>query len=452
MRKTIKERIRERILLLRESGALKPGALVPSFHELRREFDTSYATVQGAVESLERDGIVQRRQGFGTVMSGLKPLTIELFLTANSFPAQEIETLLGEFCKSFNLYLDVKLRNRNDFPDGGRALSGKKAIIYEAKFFDRPALGSLLDYSSFSDHDEIMGQLKELPLPNRNIFLPFSLFPVQMAVNLRLLKQIGLDDTHLDSGLSWWDDCVERCKRHGVHPAIKRWRLHSLWLFEKFLPLLFGLRLNEAKERDVIHALPLFDTECGRRFLRIMKSISTFSQPLMKEPPSFEGGQAAVSFNAGSWLAVQHERRFGLPAEDFKIVPYMMDGRKICNCEMSGLMTFISPDVLPDERRRIWEFVKMLVSREFQLRLAELSGMVSVRKDIAPSEHPWNNRPDYAAFFPGPSDLDIYNNVFNMQVIAALSSLYEQFEFHGAGQGCILKDMDEKVRSIHEPT
>ena len=37
-------------------------------------------------------------------------------------------------------------------------------------------------------------------------------------------------------------------------------------------------------------------------------------------------------------------------------------------------------------------------------------------------------------------------------VVAALSALFEQFEAYGAELKHILKDMDEKVRSIHEPT
>ena len=134
------------------------------------------------------------------------------------------------------------------------------------------------------------------------------------------------------------------------------------------------------------------------------------------------------------------------------VVPYLMGDRKICNLELSGLMTFVPPDISPDERRRLWELLKILISREFQIRLAGLSGMVSVRNDIGPGDHPWNQRPDYAAFFPAPGDVEIYNNVFDPRVVAALSTLCEQFEDYGADASHILKDMDEKVRSIHEPT
>ena len=78
--------------------------------------------------------------------------------------------------------------------------------------------------------------------------------------------------------------------------------------------------------------------------------------------------------------------------------------------------------------------------------------MLSVRNDVTPEEHPWNNRGDYGAFFSGDDDIKIYNNIYNMQVIAALSALCEQFEDYGADISQIVKNMDEKVRSIHEPT
>lgn len=451
MRNTIKENIREYVLHLRESALLQPGEIIPSFHDLRHKFNTSYATVQNAMETLERDGTVYRKRGVGTFLSGSKALSLELRLNISGFPKSEMEALLLEFCDYRKLYLDVKLRDITEYREQDNPLLVKKAVISQVKFFDYPLLGSLLDYSGFPDYQEIWKQLKALPAPNQNIFLPFSLFPIQMAVNRRLFRKIGFPMEHLNQDFSWWDDYVRLCRQYNIHPAAKYWPFHSLWCFDKYLPLLFALRLQETKDVKSIHNIPLFETESGSRFLQIMKSYSTFRK-YDKEIPSFETGQTGMSFNIGSWIAVQHEKRFGLHSEDFCIIPHILKNRKVCNIELSGLMTFISPDLSPDEKQRIWEFLKILVSREFQIRLAGISGMVSVRKDIAPNEHPWNCRDDYEAFFPASKDLLIYNNVFNSKVIAALSALYEQFEDYGANPGHILKDMDEKIRSIHEST
>jgi ABC-type glycerol-3-phosphate transport system substrate-binding protein len=159
-----------------------------------------------------------------------------------------------------------------------------------------------------------------------------------------------------------------------------------------------------------------------------------------------------MSFNIGSWFTIQHETRYGFSSKDFSIIPYSKGNRKICNLELSGLMTFTPTDITCDEKMRIWELLKMLVSKEFQIKLASESGMISVRKDVTPEEHPWNTRSDYAAFFPSTNDIKIYNNIYNMQVIATLSALSEQFEDYNADISQIVKNMDEKVRSIHEPT
>jgi len=285
---------------------------------------------------------------------------------------------------------------------------------------------------------------------NRNVFLPFTQFSSQMGINRRIFKNIGFSEK-LPDGFSWWDDFVKLCSEKNVHPASKICPYHSLWSLEKQLPLLFALSLNETKNLSEIDKPPLFDTTSGRHFLNILKSFTT-SRVLKSSNPSFETGNAAVAFSLGSWLAVQHEKRFGLAAEDFMIIPYRKGKHKICTIELSGLMTFIPPDITPDEKMRIWQLLKMLVSKEFQVKLTGISGMLSVRNDVTPEEHPWNTRPDYAAFFPVPGDIKIYNNIYNMQVIAALSALCEQFEDYGADISQIVKNMDEKVRSIHEPT
>jgi ABC-type glycerol-3-phosphate transport system substrate-binding protein len=382
-------------------------------------------------------------------MSGAKPPEVELILSTASFPRQEMEVLLAEFCDCRKLYLNIKLRDISEHNEQVACISSKRAIISQVKFFDNPLFGSILDYSAFPDYQAVYEQMKTLPVLNRNIFLPFSLFPIQMAVNRRIFKRIGFSMEHLNQDFSWWDDYVRICHRHDIHPAAKYWPFHSLWCFEKYLPLFFSLRCQETKDPKSIYNIPLFDSDSGKRFLQIVKSYSTF-RTSKDNAICFEKGQAGISFNIGSWIAVQHEKRFGLPAKDFCIIPHIFGNRKICNIELSGLMTFVSPDLTPDEKQHIWEFLKILVSREFQIRLAGISGMVSVRKDIAPNAYPWNCREDYKAFFSDSKDVLIYNNVFNMRVIAALSTLYEQFEAYGADPGHILKDMDEKVRSIHE--
>ena len=50
-------------------GRLKPGSSLPSFRQLAEDLLVSVITVKRAYEELEREGIIYRRQGLGTVVA-----------------------------------------------------------------------------------------------------------------------------------------------------------------------------------------------------------------------------------------------------------------------------------------------------------------------------------------------------------------------------------------------
>lgn len=59
-------------LVLRDeirNGRYKPGEMLPAEDELARYFAVSRVTVRSAMSSLERDGLIQRRQGVGTFVA-----------------------------------------------------------------------------------------------------------------------------------------------------------------------------------------------------------------------------------------------------------------------------------------------------------------------------------------------------------------------------------------------
>ncbi|SHE94355.1 GntR family transcriptional regulator [Seinonella peptonophila] len=55
-----------------EEGRWKEGDKIPSETDLQKIFDVSRITVRKAIEDLERDGYVQKRQGIGTVVMPVK--------------------------------------------------------------------------------------------------------------------------------------------------------------------------------------------------------------------------------------------------------------------------------------------------------------------------------------------------------------------------------------------
>ena len=68
-------RVSEDILARIVSGALKPGVMLPSETDLGREMGVSQGTARRALRDLERRGIVERRQGRGTVVATTTPET-----------------------------------------------------------------------------------------------------------------------------------------------------------------------------------------------------------------------------------------------------------------------------------------------------------------------------------------------------------------------------------------
>ncbi len=68
-------RVSEDIVARIVNGALRPGVMLPSEIDLGREMGVSQGTARRALRDLERRGIVERRQGRGTVVAIRTPET-----------------------------------------------------------------------------------------------------------------------------------------------------------------------------------------------------------------------------------------------------------------------------------------------------------------------------------------------------------------------------------------
>ncbi len=75
----VKEHIHTQI----RRGRYKPGDKIPSERELSKEFDVNRATASRALKELEADGLVERKQGFGTFVSERSGQLASAFLTHN---------------------------------------------------------------------------------------------------------------------------------------------------------------------------------------------------------------------------------------------------------------------------------------------------------------------------------------------------------------------------------
>jgi GntR family transcriptional regulator len=66
------QRIQKSIRKAIDSGSLRPGDAVPSERELAKTHDVSLMTARHALATLEKEGLVDRRQGVGTFVSSPK--------------------------------------------------------------------------------------------------------------------------------------------------------------------------------------------------------------------------------------------------------------------------------------------------------------------------------------------------------------------------------------------
>jgi DNA-binding LacI/PurR family transcriptional regulator len=73
---TIAHQIKRQIIWLLVSGTIKPADLLPSIRELARHLHINLHTVRNAYALLESDGLVETRQGLGTIVLEFDPIRI----------------------------------------------------------------------------------------------------------------------------------------------------------------------------------------------------------------------------------------------------------------------------------------------------------------------------------------------------------------------------------------
>ena len=60
--------LRNRLLFLITSGYYEVGDQLPTLHNMATQLSINYNTVNKVYQSLERDGLIESRRGFGTVV------------------------------------------------------------------------------------------------------------------------------------------------------------------------------------------------------------------------------------------------------------------------------------------------------------------------------------------------------------------------------------------------
>jgi len=446
---TITEKISLHFNKCQKNGSLIPGDKLPTYAELCNMFNASYVSVQRAFKSLEQSGQIKIVHGIGSFLCGQEKLNVELYLPQSTFDFCELKTIIDDIVSEKKLYLDITLKDSINEGRGIQNLNeNRKVVIAEVNSWLKIS-GAQLDYSAFADYEKVKQQFKTYNHSANNLEIPFYTFTSQGAINPKILKQIGFENK-IDSlnNFSWWDEYIEKCSIAKLVPAAKKWEFHALWHFKEALTFGIPLLMNERGTSKDIVSLPFFNTASGRKILQIFRDHASD----MSDRCAFMDGKTGIRLDVGSWISVQYEKKFGMGKNDFRIIPYTFKNQNVCSFWTHHLQTFVHSSINQDEKRRIWELIKNLVSKKIQRRITALSGSVSVRKDMKIEDHSWADREDYRAFFPQKNDILISLKIFPIEVISALSAIYEQYEFFNASENNILKCMDYKIKSILNPT
>jgi DNA-binding transcriptional regulator YhcF (GntR family) len=439
------DRLRTYIVDRKESGHFNVGDKLPSYHELKEMFSTSYATVRSAMAALQEEGLVDLVHGNGTFIAGSRLLDIEIYYQQTTPFPKEFSEIIDKYIKRSGLHLRVSLKDvseiisyeKSPYPTGScRAVivvcpAGANFIMGASSFVEYP------------DYREVMNELEVSPDSERSASIPFFYFGQQMAFNERIMRETGLNAEDLTGDFKWWGKYAGECAKRGYSPISFRWDREAKWTFYNLYNLWLSLKVNEIDPIENIYELskPYFNCSSGRTLLQVFKDSSCEAA----QDEAFYDGSAGMISTAGSWiaLAVKNGRLDKVCEDGLKIVPFKKGNRKIHSINANTLKTCFNPDASTEEKNRIWNFIKLLVSKEFQKDFCSISGALSVRKDMKASDYAWY-APQYAEFLPGKDDI-IVNNVFDREQKAYLTALVEQFKFYGADRDTILKCMDHRL-------
>ena len=436
---TIPEKISAYFDRLVSEGRLRPGDRLPKYTDIGEQFKIPYASVQRAFKAMEQSGKIKIVNGVGSFLNGGDTLDVDFYLTGTTFPIREFQKISDEISEKNDLHLRIHVLNK---PREIRTnVSGHKVVIAESDSWIKMD-GCMMDYSAFPDFHDVMEQFTTFHGENSNLQLPFFKFSYQAAVNLTILREIGMDRTiHEVSSMNWWKELAVRCRSKGYSPADLSIDHASIWFFPIFqLSVILALCRNP--DVSALFKAPFYATETGRRIFEMSRDMGKC--PLLE--PAFLQGKTALSLDTCSWFPVQCTSRFGADPEEFRILPVRAgDGRRIMHLSEAFLKTFANPSITQNEKERVWKFLKILLSKKYQKKLTAFSGIISPRKDMRPADYSWNTREDFMNFFP-EKDALIYNSaILTKEKTAVLAVLFEHYERFGADPDAVCRWMDEKL-------
>jgi GntR family transcriptional regulator len=178
-----------RILIQRkiETGHLFPHQPIEPEWELSKKYQISRTTVRQAMRELEKDGLIYRKQGKGTFVSG--PKISQRFVTLTSFT----EECIAKGLKPSAKLLEAKLIPADLEVSRNLGVKRREKVIklYRLRFADRKPVGLNLSYLPYRLCPDLMGEdLREKSL-YRIIEQKYN---VKITKVKRIMESVQADD------------------------------------------------------------------------------------------------------------------------------------------------------------------------------------------------------------------------------------------------------------------
>ena len=435
---TITEKIEQYFDKLIAEGKLSPGDRLPGYMELCRLFSIPYSSAQRAYKNLEHSGKIKIRNGISSFLNGGDILDVEFRLTETSFNFAAMEQLLNTIARENELNLNIRIKGieQGDFQT---CFQEHKVVIFE-KVPHWSQAGMMLDYSEFEDYREFLGQFDPMKESLSTMQLPFYMFTYQGVINTAVLRKVGFEQeiSRFDT-LPWWTDLVEKCRAHGVAPAMKLILPNLTWSMPYLVPLAL-LRLQDGCAPEALFKVPCFATKTGERVFRILDECDSYEDSTQ----NFFSQETALAFSVGSWGCVQYQK-LGFPEDHFRVVPLMCGNRRVLRYGLYCLETFINSSITRNEKQRIWMLLKKLLSKRVLKEVCAMNGAIALRKDMNAGDYQWLNREDFYHFIPQKDDLLLHSETLRESLASSLSALYEAYICCSADEKQIRRRMDEKL-------
>lgn len=444
------DKIRNWIQEQKDAELLRPGDKLPGYKQFTEMFGISYLTVANTLNRLAREGMVECRRGSGTYLAGANRLKVLLNLHATTISFETMRKLLGKHLANADLHLEIECAPEEELNNPLRrdevSRTYKAAVtIHQLARIDQELPAAAL--TQMPDYEQVMAGLVQVDDASYEYALPFTFISYQLGVNRELLARTGFRIEDLKPGFGWWRDFAARCRECGLLPASFDYIEASPLFFSRFLQLLYSLAPYDKCKYEGDE--PLFHTPVGHLLLEIVRDSEPITD-IFNDPRSFFHNGAVLHPQLGSWITMQNGRpeRPDKEVRDLAIVPYRTaDGAKLHFLEPDCLKAYLRHDVTIDERNRVWELMKIMVSREFQLDYCGLSGLISANRELRPTDYYWSRTNEWADFFPEPESTVVYGrSCFPSNQRAMLSVLLENYKFYGASPEETLFRMDRKKR------